>query len=267
LAKKFANQLSEPAVAKCVGRLKMLMALERACKLRQGDVLVELLDGHGVRAIDIARITGRRPNDLSQQYNTAKLFPPKLREPDLQYNTYFMAMRMIRKFDTLSLAPAAVLGEIRRIGYSQHRDVPRHFAQLARAAEMRRALPVPQTAAPYSRQTEMLWMLSRPGDALLNHDGSSRSDILRFPPVSFPGLADRQDHCFEKPQEMSEFLIQKHSHSDELVLDLCGCTASTTLAAIETGRQWIYVESNSQNFEIGAARIAQRLNGRTASAS
>ena len=31
------------------------MALERACKLRQGDVLVELIDGHGLRAIDIAR--------------------------------------------------------------------------------------------------------------------------------------------------------------------------------------------------------------------
>jgi DNA modification methylase len=30
------------------------------------------------------------------------------------------------------------------MGFSQHRDVSRHFAQLARAAEMRRALPAPQ---------------------------------------------------------------------------------------------------------------------------
>jgi len=36
--------------------------------------------------------------------------------------------------------------------------------------------------SPYSTQTEMLWMLSRLGDSLGNHNGSSRSDILRFPP-------------------------------------------------------------------------------------
>src|SRR6478735_8475332 len=80
LAKRSATQLSRPAVAKCIGRLRALMALERACKLRQGDVLVELIDGHGLRAIDIARVTGRRPNDLSQLYNTAKMFSPAVRE-------------------------------------------------------------------------------------------------------------------------------------------------------------------------------------------
>jgi hypothetical protein len=141
LARKFASQLSEPAVAKCVGQLKMLMALERACKLRQGDVLVELIDGHGVRAIDIARVTGRRPNDLSQQYNTAKLFPPEVRDPDVPYNTYFLAMRMTRKFRRLKLAPMAILNEILSQGYTQHRDVTRYFAQRARAFDRRRALP------------------------------------------------------------------------------------------------------------------------------
>ena len=63
--------------------------------------------------------------------------------------------------------------------------------------------------SPYSCQTEMFWVLSRRGDALLNHNGSSRSDILRFAPVSFPGMADNQLHCFEKPLALCEFLIQK----------------------------------------------------------
>jgi len=51
----------------------------------------------------------------------------------------------------------------------------------------------------------MLWVLSRPGDDLLNHDGSSRSDILRFAPVSYPAIAHEQNHCFEKPVKLCEF--------------------------------------------------------------
>lgn len=121
--------------------------------------------------------------------------------------------------------------------------------------------------SPYSRQTEMLWVLSRPGDDLLNHDGSSRSDILRFAPVSFPGVAHAQDHCFEKPQALCQFLIRKHSHEGELVLDLCGCSGSMSLAAIEAGRRWMYVESNEENFKIGSRRITQRLGARNALAS
>ena len=74
--------------------------------------------------------------------------------------------------------------------------------------------------SPYSRQTEMLWVLSRPGDDLLNHDGSSRSDILRFAPVSFPaskhgqmraymselGLTDERNRVIdESKKEKDEF--------------------------------------------------------------
>jgi DNA modification methylase len=113
--------------------------------------------------------------------------------------------------------------------------------------------------APYSRQTEMLWVLSRPGDDLINHDGSSRSDIFRFRPVSSPSFAGQQDHCFEKPQPLCEFLICKHSHRGELVLDLCGCTGSMTLAAIDADRRWMYVESNAKNYRLGAGRIGRQL--------
>ncbi len=96
LARKSAIQLSRRSVAKCVFRLQALLALEQACKLRPGDVLVDLIARHGVRAIDIARVTERRPNDLSQQYHTAKMFPPAVREPEVPYNSYLLAMRMSR---------------------------------------------------------------------------------------------------------------------------------------------------------------------------
>ena len=121
--------------------------------------------------------------------------------------------------------------------------------------------------APYSRQTEMLWVLSRTADKLINHDGSSRSDILRFAPVSFPTIAHEQNHCFEKPVKLCEFLIGKHSHRGELVIDACGCTASLTLAAIEKDRRWMYVESNEENFRLGTARIMRRLAEERAEAS
>lgn len=392
LAREFGSKLSQPVVAKCIGRLRALMALERACKLRQGDVLVELIDGQGVRAIDIARVTGRRPNDLSQQYNTAKMFPPAVREPEVTYNSYFLAMRMTRKFRRLRLEPMAVLEEIVTRGFTQHRDVTRYFAQRARALDNRRALPAiqrtpatfalnaayharfqtlragfgdgsikilsidppyvyaksndgryrsrsaqslecdssgrdeaialvvdllrnwlatltaggvlllwqpaellarpiadaieqfgwqlerlviwdklrPQPGAfdsPYSNQCEHLLVLKRRGDTLINHDNSPRGNILRLLPVSRPGLADAQEHGFEKPVELCAFLVGKHSFQRELVVDLCGCTGSMSIAAIELNRRWVYVESSLANYRIGSRRIAERLTSQQPKAS
>jgi DNA modification methylase len=353
--------------------------------------LVRLVEEDGLRAIDIARATGLRQADLCQMMATARTFPPSARPPGVQYNILLLATRMLRKFSGLGLSPADALAEIQRAGYSQHRDVTRHFSQLARAAELRRALPAPlpvgdgilnsmhharfqdvlhrvpdraakiihvdppyiyrttahggygsssarsracdngdgaaalslvidllrdwqpklapggvlllwqasgslyreieeavtqfdwdvigpiiwdkgrpqpgDFGAPYSRQTEMLWVLSRRGDELINHDDSSRSDILRFAPVSYPTIAHAQDHCFEKPVKMCKFLVGKHTHRGELVLDLCGCTGAMTLAAMEMDRRWIYVESNAENFKLGSSRILRRLGERRAVAS
>ena len=113
--------------------------------------------------------------------------------------------------------------------------------------------------SPYSPQDEHLLVLKRPGDVLLNHDNSYRGNILRFPPVSQPGLAHAQEHGFEKPLEMCKFLMDKHSFEGELVVDLCGCTGTMSVAAIEMKRQWVYVESNAANYQIGAGRLAERL--------
>jgi DNA modification methylase len=61
-----------------------------------------------------------------------------------------------------------------------------------------------------------------------------------------------------KSPKTCRFLIGKHSHRGELVLDLCSCTASMTLAAIETNRGWVYIESNSANYRLGGSRIQHR---------
>ena len=101
LAKKSAAELSKPAVVKCLRRLRKLLHAERASKLGQGDVLVEMIDRHHLRAIDIARQTNQRPADLSQMYNTCRMFPPRRRRKGVPYNTYFLALRIVRKFKTL----------------------------------------------------------------------------------------------------------------------------------------------------------------------
>jgi DNA modification methylase len=102
-------------------------------------------------------------------------------------------------------------------------------------------------------------VLHRPGDTLVNHDGNSREMILRVAPVSSPSMAHAQAHAFEKPVELCEMLVRKHSRPGDLVFDACGCTGAMSLAAMNCGRRWVYAESNEENFGIGSARIAARM--------
>jgi DNA modification methylase len=121
--------------------------------------------------------------------------------------------------------------------------------------------------SPYSPQGELLWILHRDGDTLLNHDGSSREMILRVSPVSWPTLAHAQLHAYQKPVELCETLIRKHSHPGDLVFDACGCTGAMSVSAINCGRRWVYAESNQENFNIGKRQIAEKLAEKSHAAS
>jgi DNA modification methylase len=94
----------------------------------------------------------------------------------------------------------------------------------------------------YGVQGEMLWVLHRATDRLFNHDGSSREMIFRYPRVSLPDQAHRQMHGYEKPVALCEHLLRKHSRPGDLVFDACGSTASMSVAAIHSGRRWVYAE-------------------------
>lgn len=380
LAKTSASRIARPEVAQCLANYRQVLLMERACKLLRADLLVELIDGHGLRAIDIARETGENPSDLSQMYRTAKDSPPEARPQGAAYNTLMLGSWMARRFAGLGLSPVAAVKEIIRAGLSQHRDVTRHFGQLVRLAmQGRRLLPVPvdpgqlfdrahhcrfqdllrrfadgsihllsfdppyvyddetyrsrsaksracdndEPAAavaqvidllrdwqpklapggvvilwqpwqkllrpiddaiveyrwavigpvlwdkgrtqpgrfdsPYARHGELAWVLHRPGELLQNCDASAREMILRFPPVSFPSLADGQDHCYQKPVPLCERLVLMHTRPGNLVFDACGCTGSISVAAIRHGGRWVYCESNGENHRIGAMRIADEL--------
>lgn len=128
LAKKSANRLSSVAVAQVLQRLAKLIRDEREAKLRQGDLLISLVDHHHLRPVDLARELKCRANHLSEAYHVAKLFPRTARRIGIPYTHYWMAMRTVRKFKTLMLDPTEVLAEINRHGFTQHRDVTRFFS-------------------------------------------------------------------------------------------------------------------------------------------
>ncbi len=385
LARVSASRIIAPAARACLAKYQYVTSIERSAKLIRGDLLRELIEQHGVRAIDIARRTGERPADLSEMYSVAKAFPRDQRPSDAIYNHLLLATRAVKRFPKMNLLPAEALAEIQRVGLSQHRDVTRHFHRLERQhrssveqsdpeferAAMGTALldrchhgrfqdllsqvpagsiqvfcidpvyvyarderpyraraarslacdgaDVPEEAigavldvlrdwqsklaaggvvllwqpwqsllgeigraaltyawevtgpiiwnkarpqpgrftSPYSVQGEFLWLLHRPQEDLVDHGHASREMILRYPPVSSRGSAPSQLHAFEKPVALCEHLVRKHSRPGDVVFDACGCTASMSVAAHNTGRHWIYVESNAENFALGAGRLAE----------
>ncbi len=114
-------------------------------------------------------------------------------------------------------------------------------------------------ASPYAVQGEMLWLLYRPGEAPINHEGNARDSILRFTPVSVPATAGWQTHAFEKPAELMRHLVRKHTSPGNLVFDACGCTGVLSEVAIELKRHSIYAESHAANYQIGSERISAAL--------
>src|SRR5205823_12911068 len=134
-----SNRIQKPAVARRLTQFLQLAAIEHACKMMRADLLVRLVDDDGLRAIDIARATGLRQADLCQMLATARTFPAEARPAGVPYNVLLLATRMLRKFHELQMSPTAALAEIQRMALSQHRDVTRHFSQLAQVAELQRA--------------------------------------------------------------------------------------------------------------------------------
>ena len=120
---------------------------------------------------------------------------------------------------------------------------------------------------PYSIASERLLVFARPDDRLINHDGSERSDVVKFAAVR-PDYATGDDHhLFEKPVALMKFLIRKHSYEGELIIEPFGGTGSASVAAIDLNRRWVYCESNRSNFELGSARIGKHLLERSSKVS
>lgn len=147
LHKKSAIRLSEPAVARRMRDLRRLVRSDRACRLKLGDVLVELIDQHELRPVDLARDLKERANHLSEMYHVARMFPRRFRQTHVPYSQYWATMRTVRRFRALKLDPMCALREIASLGLTQHRQITAHFASKLRATENATSLQKTSTDA------------------------------------------------------------------------------------------------------------------------
>jgi hypothetical protein len=112
--------------------------------------------------------------------------------------------------------------------------------------------------SPYTSGTERLLVFSRCGEQLIKHDDSSCSDILEYP-QSRKSRTRSDQHGFEKPVELMEHLIKKHSYPGETVVEPFGATGPATRASIRQNRAWLYCEMNPENFKLGSGLISEEL--------
>jgi DNA modification methylase len=137
-------------------------------------------------------------------------------------------------------------------------------------------MPPKNFAYPFSTQTEVIWLLCRKNEAVLDCYNNSagapkylpkqtalRSNLIYCDTETGRYLAARRSgkhhnlvvHQFEKPVELGMFLIEKLTLPGELVLDACGCHANLTLAAMRLKRHFIFCESHPERFAEGLRRI------------
>lgn len=63
----------------------------------------------------------------------------------------------------------------------------------------------------------------------------------------------------QKPVELIEYLINTYTKEGEVVLDFCGGSFTTTIACINTHRNFICIEKNTSHFLKGEKRVKEYL--------
>jgi hypothetical protein len=125
---------------------------------------------------------------------------------------------------------------------------------------------------PYRICSERILVFCR-GDEILGkgQNGMPTSDVLDYP-TETPYVTTRMEqgtmqvgdhHMFQKPQALMEFLIGQHSYPNELVCSVFGCSGVDVMASIKLNRQWVYIESNEENFLWGSQKIQKTLADQT----
>jgi site-specific DNA-methyltransferase (adenine-specific) len=72
-------------------------------------------------------------------------------------------------------------------------------------------------------------------------------DVLQFPVINNDNPL--KFHPTQKPIEMIEYFIRTYSNPGDLVMDNCMGSGSTCIAAINTGRKYIGIESDIEYFD------------------
>lgn len=81
--------------------------------------------------------------------------------------------------------------------------------------------------------------------------------VVDFPTAYHEGEAGL--HPSQKSVGLFSYLIRTYSNPGDLVLDSCCGSATTAIAAIETGRDWLCIEQEARYVEIGRERVRERM--------
>jgi site-specific DNA-methyltransferase (adenine-specific) len=82
-------------------------------------------------------------------------------------------------------------------------------------------------------------------------------DLINITQVGTFG--NKRKHPTQKPVELFEYLINTYTNENEIILDNCIGSGTTAVAAINTNRQFIGIERETEYVEIGNRRIAEAL--------
>lgn len=81
------------------------------------------------------------------------------------------------------------------------------------------------------------------------------NDVLQYANV----IGKSAIHPTQKPVDLCEFLIRTYTNEGEVVLDNCIGSGTTAVAAINTGRQFIGIEKETEYVEISRRRIDEAI--------
>lgn len=66
-------------------------------------------------------------------------------------------------------------------------------------------------------------------------------------------------HSTQKPVALIEYLIKTYSNKGDVILDSCAGSMTTAIAAMNTDRNYICIESNADIFELGLQRVHRHI--------
>lgn len=116
--------------------------------------------------------------------------------------------------------------------------------------------PAPHPRPAYVQATEFVVWLQREGAAAVWNGNGYTLNVLR---ASVCAGDERTEHPTQKPLNLITELIQRHTNTDDLILDPFMGSGTTLRAAKDLGRRAIGIELEEKYCEIAALRLAQEV--------
>ena len=108
--------------------------------------------------------------------------------------------------------------------------------------------------AQFGKKYELVFLVNK-GRALFN--GKRLTDVWEFDRVS----GNSQLHQNQKPLELIEQCINKHSNDGDIVFDGFMGSGTTAIASMRTGRNYIGFELDEEYYKVAEQRIEEELKG------